>query len=230
VHFGGGSGAFVSPDGLLLTNHHVAMGQLHKLSTPDRDYMRDGFFARSQAEEAPCPDLELRVLWSMEQVTSAVEAAIDPKAPPAVQNALRKAAIARLERESTQQNRLKSEVVELYQGGEYWLYRYRTFKDVRLVCAPEERAAFYGGDLDNFSYPRHDLEESPKAIWSSWRVIPARRRACARWPSSSTSATSNCPRASPSRTSGWRRAVRSPSAAPSKRARHRTASGASPTT
>jgi hypothetical protein len=158
VNFGGGSGAFVSADGLVLTNHHVAMGQLAKLSSPGHDYLQDGFYAHSGAAELACPDLELKVLWSMENVTAAVNATIDPKAAMEARNTQRKAALARIVAESTKQTGLKCETVELYNGGEYWLYRYRTYKDVRLVCAPEERAAFFGGDLDNFSYPRHDLD------------------------------------------------------------------------
>lgn len=158
VSFGGGSGAFVSPHGLVLTNHHVARSQLFKMSSPQRDYLRDGFFARTLADEIPCPDLELKVLWSMENVTAAVNAAIDAKAPVETRNARRKAALARLEQESVKQTGLKTETVELYQGGEYWLYRFKSYKDVRLVCAPEEPIANFGGDPDNFGYPRHDLD------------------------------------------------------------------------
>ncbi len=158
VNFGGGSGAFVSPDGLVITNHHVAMGQLAKMSSREHDYLRDGFFARTRAEERSCPDLELKVLWSLSDVTAQVNAAIDPKAPIERQNEQRKAALAKLADASTKTTKLKTEVVELYNGGQFWLYRYRTWKDVRLVCAPEEQAAFFGGDPDNFSFPRHDLD------------------------------------------------------------------------
>jgi hypothetical protein len=158
VNFGGGSGAFVSGDGLVLTNHHVALGQLQKMSSAAHDYQHEGFFARSNAEEMPCPDLELKVLWSTENVTAAVSAALDAKAAPQAQNAQRKATLARLEQESTQKTGLKTESVELYQGGQYWLYRYRTYKDVRLVCAPEEQIAFFGGDADNFTFPRYNLD------------------------------------------------------------------------
>ena len=158
VNFGGGSGAFVSADGLVITNQHVARGQLQKLSTAAHDYQHDGFFARTHAEEMPCPDLELKVLWSTENVTAAVNAAIDPKAAVPAQNAQRKAALAKLEQEATKKSGLKTETVELYQGGEYWLYGYKTYKDVRLVCAPEEQIAFFGGDPDNFTFPRYNLD------------------------------------------------------------------------
>jgi hypothetical protein len=171
VNFGGGSGAFVSPQGLVLTNHHVALNQLQKMSSKEHNYLHDGFFAHSPAEEMPCPDLELKVLWSMEDVTSKVTNAIDAKASREQQNTQRKAAIAKLEQESTQSTHLKTESVELYNGGEYWLYRYRTFKDVRLVCAPEEQMAFYGGDLDNFSFPRHDLDFAFFRVYESGQPL-----------------------------------------------------------
>jgi hypothetical protein len=158
VNFGGGSGAFVSADGLVITNHHVALGQLQKMSSAAHDYQHDGFFAKTHAEEMPCPDLELKVLWSTENVTAAVNAAIDAKAAVPAQSAQRKAALAKLEQEATKKSGLKTEVVELYQGGECWLYGYKTYKDIRLVCAPEEQIAFFGGDPDNFTFPRYNLD------------------------------------------------------------------------
>jgi hypothetical protein len=170
INFGGGSGAFVSPDGLALTNHHVAMGQLAKMSSPEHDYLRDGFFARTRAEEMPCPDLELKVLMSSTDVTAAVRAAEDSAAADSLRSARRQAAVARLEREGTRDG-LRGEVVELYRGGEYWLYRYKVYRDVRLVCAPEEQAAFFGGDLDNFCYPRHDLDFAFFRVYEDGRPV-----------------------------------------------------------
>ena len=158
VNFGGASGSFVSPDGLVLTNHHVALGQLQKISSAEHDYVSRGFFAHSQAEELRCPDLELRVLQSIEDVTSRVVGAVDPRAPSKEQSAQRRAVTAAIEKESHERTGLQSRVIELYHGGMYELYRFKKYTDVRMVCAPEEQAAFFGGDPDNFCYPRHDLD------------------------------------------------------------------------
>lgn len=154
----GGSGSFVSPDGLLLTNHHVARGQLQKNSTAEHNYIRDGFYAATQDQEMKSPDLEINVLVSMQDVTARVQGAAkgitdEPKALKA-----REAEVAAIGKESLDQTKLRSDVVTFYHGGEYWLYRYKVYKDVRLVFAPEEQAAFFGGDPDNFTYPRYDLD------------------------------------------------------------------------
>jgi hypothetical protein len=154
----GGSGSFVSAHGLLLTNHHVARGQLQKNSTKEHDYIQDGFYAATPAEEMKSPDLEVNVLVSMEDVTARVVSALKTAKTPEGEFAARKAAIAEIERESQQKTGLRSDVVTLYHGGEYWLYRYKKYNDVRLVFAPEEQTAFFGGDPDNFTYPRYDLD------------------------------------------------------------------------
>lgn len=154
----GGSGSFISPDGLMLTNHHVALGQLQKVSTAEKNYVNDGFYAATPADELPCPDLELNVLIAMENVTARVMKAVGPAMTPAKALEARKAEIARIERESLKKTGLRSDVVTLYQGGEYWLYRYKKYTEVKLVFAPEQQIAFYGGDPDNFTYPRYDLD------------------------------------------------------------------------
>jgi hypothetical protein len=154
----GGSGSFVSPSGLVLTNHHVARGQLQKVSTPGKDYVKDGFIARTTGDEMKCPDLELNVLLSMEDVTAKVAAAIKPGMSDKQANDARKAATAMIEKGSLDATGLRSDVVSLYQGGEYWLYRYKKYTDIRLVFAPEVQIAFYGGDPDNFTFPRYDLD------------------------------------------------------------------------
>jgi len=153
----GGSGSFVSADGLVLTNHHVALSQLEKLSTAQKNYAADGFFARTRAEEVKSVDSELNVLISHENVTAQVMNAARGKTAQAALEA-RRAETARIEKESLDRTGLRSDVVPLYQGAEYWLYRYKKYTDVRLVFAPEQQAAFFGGDPDNFTYPRYDLD------------------------------------------------------------------------
>src|SRR5215468_12269172 len=154
----GGSGSFVSPQGLALTNHHVARDQLQKSSTSQKDYVKDGFYARTQSEELKTKDLELNVLVSMENVTARVQGAVKPGLSEQQALEARKAEIAKIEKESLDATGLRSDVIPLYQGGEYWLYRYKKYTDVRLVFAPEQQIAFYGGDPDNFTYPRYDLD------------------------------------------------------------------------
>ncbi|HEY7543979.1 MAG TPA: S46 family peptidase [Blastocatellia bacterium] len=154
----GGSGSFVSPDGLVMTNHHIASETLQKISTAEKDYLKEGFYARTRAEEIKSPDLELNVLVSIEDVTDRINAAVKQEMSPADAAAARRAEIAAIEKESRAATHLRSDVVTLYQGGRYNLYRYKAYTDVRLVFAPELDAAFFGGDPDNFNFPRFDLD------------------------------------------------------------------------
>lgn len=154
----GGSGSFVSPDGLVMTNHHVAFGCIQKLSSKDRDLIKHGFYAPTKDKEERCPDTEINVLVSMQDVTRRVAAAIRTPGDERQANRERSAEMARIEKESLEATGLRSDVVQLYNGGQYWLYRYKKYKDVRLVFAPEGQAAFFGGDLDNFQFPRYNLD------------------------------------------------------------------------
>lgn len=154
----GGSGAFVSADGLIVTNHHIGADSLQKLSTREQDYLKDGFHARSRDQELKCPDLELNVLQSIEDVTDRINAAVKQEMTPAQAFAARRAAMAIIEKESLDRTGLRSDVVTLYQGGKYHLYRYKKYTDVRLVFAPEQQIAFFGGDTDNFEYPRFNFD------------------------------------------------------------------------
>jgi hypothetical protein len=154
----GGSGSFVSSTGLVLTNHHIGADTLQKISTAGHDYYKEGFWARTKAEEVKAPDLELNVLQSIEDVTARVNAAVKPEMSPAEAFAARRAVTATIEKESLDKTGLRSDVVTLYQGGQYHLYRSKKYTDIRLVFAPEFDIAFFGGDPDNFEYPRYDLD------------------------------------------------------------------------
>lgn len=166
----GGSGSFVSAHGLVLTNHHVARGQLQKSSTSGRDYIKDGFYAASLDQEIKSPDLEVNVLASMENVTERVRSKLK-ETETGKEFAARKSVMAEIERESTEKTGLRSDIVTLYQGGEYWLYRYKKYTDVRIVFAPEDQIAFFGGDPDNFTYPRYDLDFALFRIYENDKPI-----------------------------------------------------------
>src|SRR3984893_7230366 len=154
----GGSGSFVSADGLVMTNHHVGSGCLQKMSTKEKNYVANGFEAKSNAEEPKCPDLELNVLMSIEDVTARIAGTVQPGMDDATAEKARRAEINKIEKESHDKTGLRSDVVTFYNGGEYQLYRYKQYTDVRLVFAPQKSIAFFGGDPDNFEYPRYDLD------------------------------------------------------------------------
>ena len=154
----GGSGSFVSADGLVLTNHHVGADALQKLGTPERNLYRDGFYAATRGEELRCLDLELNVLVSIEDVTARVQVAVQPGMDSRAAFAARRRVMAEIEQESLAATGLRSDVVTLYQGGRYHLYRAKKYTDVRLVFAPEQQIAFFGGDADNFEFPRFNLD------------------------------------------------------------------------
>ncbi len=175
----GGSGSFISSNGLVMTNHHVAVGQLQKMSSAEKDYVAIGFYAKTGAEEIKCPDLELNVLISMENVTDRVRGAV--KAGMSEMDALkaRQSESARIEKESLDKTGLRSDVVSLYHDGEFWLYRLKKYTDVRLVMAPERQAAYFGGDWDNFTYPRYDLDMAFFRVYENDR--PAKTENYLKW-------------------------------------------------
>jgi hypothetical protein len=154
----GGSGSFISRDGLIITNHHIGSDAMQKLSTTKLDILHNGYHARQRSEELKCPDLELNVLQEMIDVTDLVNGSVKPEMKAAESNAARRAEMSRIEKESLLQTGLRSDVVTLYQGGAYHLYRYKKYTDVRLVFSPEQEIAAFGGDVDNFEYPRFNLD------------------------------------------------------------------------
>jgi Peptidase S46 len=153
----GGSGSFVSADGLAFTNHHVGADCIGKLATSGHDYMKTGFYAKTQAEEAKCPDLELNVLVGIDDVTAKVKAAAPAAMSAADAGQAQRSAMSAIEKDCAASG-LRCDVVTLYSGEVYNLYKYKKYTDVRLVFAPEFAAAFFGGDPDNFTFPRYDLD------------------------------------------------------------------------
>jgi hypothetical protein len=154
----GGSGSFVSEDGLVMSNHHVGADAIQKLSTQEKNYLHDGFLARTREEELRCLDLELNVLTSIEDVTDRVKSSVTDEMNADEAFAARRAVMAEIEKESLDKTGLRSDVITLFQGGKYHLYRFKKYTDVRLVWAPEQQIAFFGGDPDNFEYPRYCLD------------------------------------------------------------------------
>ena len=154
----GGSGSFVSADGLAFTNHHVGADCIGKLSTSGTDYMKTGFYAKTQADEAKCPDLELNVLTGIDDVTAKVKGAATAAMSTADAGQAQRSAMSAIEKDCAASTGVRCDVVTLYSGEVYNLYKYKKYTDVRLVFAPEFDAAFFGGDPDNFTFPRYDLD------------------------------------------------------------------------
>ena len=154
----GGSASFISSTGLVLTNHHVGSDTLYKLSTPERNIMDVGFLAQSNDQELKAPDLELNQLVDIKDVTAEIQGAVTDEMTTEQAVAARRAIIAKIEKSALDETGLKSTVTTLYGGGRYHLYQYKKYTDVRLVWAPETAIAFFGGDADNFEYPRYCLD------------------------------------------------------------------------
>lgn len=167
----GGSGSFVSPNGLVLTNYHIVEDIVGEVSTPEKDLAKEGFLARTQAEEIKVPSLELNQLMSIEDVTARVNGAAKAGTTDAEAFAARRAEISAIEAESTKATGLRSDVVTLYQGGQYNLYRYKKYTDIRLVFVPEFQAAFFGGDPDNFNYPRFNIDMSLVRVYENDKPV-----------------------------------------------------------
>jgi len=167
----GGSGSFVSPNGLVLTNYHIVEDIVGEVSTPEKDLAKEGFVARTRAEEIKAPSLELNVLQSIEDVTSRVNGAVKDGSTDAEAFAARRAEIAAIEAESTKATGFRSDVVTLYQGGQYNLYRYKKYTDVRLVFVPEFQAAFFGGDPDNFNFPRFNIDMALVRVYENGQPV-----------------------------------------------------------
>jgi hypothetical protein len=160
------SSSFVSSRGLVMTNHHCARECISAVSTPDSNFQALGFVARTQADERKCPGLYVDQLQGIEDVTPKVQKAITATTP-ARQVSQRNAAIDSLEKACETGLDLQCQVITYHQGGAYSLYRFKRFSDLRLVMAPEEAISFFGGDPDNFTYPRYDLDLSLMRVYEN---------------------------------------------------------------
>ncbi|HKG58506.1 MAG TPA: S46 family peptidase [Pyrinomonadaceae bacterium] len=167
----GGSGSFVSPNGLVLTNYHIVEDIVGEVSTPQKDLAKEGFVARTRTEEIKAPSLELNVLQSIEDVTSRVNGTVKSGTTDAEAFAARRAEIAAIEAESLKATGFRSDVIPLYQGGQYNLYRYKKYTDVRLVFVPEFQAAFFGGDPDNFNFPRFNIDMALVRVYENGQPV-----------------------------------------------------------
>ncbi|WP_243320313.1 S46 family peptidase [Geothrix sp. SG200] len=179
LRFPGGSGSFVSADGLVLTNHHVGRGWIQRVSDKDHDYVKNGFAAQDRDHEIKVPGLELLTLMAMDNITDRLAKVVKPGASEAEAHKLREGEIERIKKEMQEKTGLTCEHVTLYQGGEHWIYSYKKHTDVRLVFAPEMQIAFFGGDYDNFTYPRHNLDFSIFRVYENGK--PCHPKAFLHW-------------------------------------------------
>jgi hypothetical protein len=171
LRFPGGSGSFVSPQGLVITNHHIARSCVSNLSSAEHDYMNEGFVAARREDEKTCPGMDLSQLMAIERVTARVRAVERPGLSPADAEAARKKEMAAIEKECSDRTGLRCDVVSLYSGREYDLYQYRRYTDVRLAFAPATQMAQFGGDIDNFEFPRHSSDFALLRIYENGQPI-----------------------------------------------------------
>ena len=175
---GGCSASFVSENGLVLTNHHCAHQCIAQLSTAEKDFVKSGFYAKTQADEVKCPEIEINNLVEISDVTDKVQSAVKGLDGEKF-TAARKTVEAQIEKACNTGDKVRCEVVDLYHGGQYHLYKYRRFQDVRLVFAPEMAIAFFGGDPDNFNFPRYDLDMSMLRVYEDGK--PAKMDNYLKW-------------------------------------------------
>lgn len=155
VRVRGASGSFVSPEGLIITNHHVAFGAVQRQSTPEHNYLKDGFYAESKEEELPAIGYDLSVLRSMEDVTQRVLGAVDERMSDLERYQAIEKVSKEIIREAEEGKDVKCRLASMYGGSQYYLFTYFKIRDVRLVFVPPSSIGEYGGEIDNWMWPRH---------------------------------------------------------------------------
>ncbi len=163
---GGCSASFISPDGLVMTNHHCSHECIEQLSTASKDFVASGFYAKTGADEHRCADMEIDQLLAITDVTERIQTATQGLVGDKFDAAL-KAEKSKIEKRCAGSSKERCDVVTLFQGGKYDLYKYRRFQDIRLVFSPELASAFFGGDPDNFMFPRYDLDVSLLRVYEN---------------------------------------------------------------
>lgn len=168
----GRSASIVSADGLVFTNHHVAANCIHNISTAAHDYMKEGFYAGLREKEPKCPGLEMNTLLDIRDITTEVQGAVKPSMSDTEAGTAQRTVMSKLEGEcSAPADNIHCETVTLYAGGLYHLYKHKRYSDIRLVMAPEYDIAFFGGDADNFTFPRYDLDIAFLRIYENNKPI-----------------------------------------------------------
>ena len=174
VQFNGGCTAeVVSKEGLVFTNHHCGYDAIASLSTPEKNYLKDGFFAMNNKEELPAKNLYVRFLVRMDDVTARINGKLNPQMSADERRAVIDAEYKAIQKENSENGKYTVVVKDFFSGNEFYYFVYQDYKDVRLVGTPTESIGKYGGDTDNWEWPRHTGDFSVFRIYADANGNPA---------------------------------------------------------